>query len=103
MIIGHLILLLGTLVGVVWYVHAFLQIECPSGAATNLGCYSWSFLRLLVPIPSGTVLMRLLLPLLSAFGVEFVVRVWTILYFKPWRMNPKFATENALPSEDDSE
>ena len=102
-IIGNLLLLLGTLVGLGWYVNAFLRLECPFGAAANLSCYGWGLLQLIVPIASGTLPMRLLLPLLSAFGVEFVVRVWVIFYYKPWRTNPKFAAENALPSGGDSE
>ena len=87
-IVGNLLLLLGTLIGLGWYVNAFLRLECPSGAAAKPSCYGWGLLKLIVSIASGTLLMRLLLPLLSAFGVEFVVRVWVIFYYKPWRTNP---------------
>ncbi len=47
--------------------------------------------------------MRLLLPFLTAFSIEFVVRVWITVYYKPWRTNPELAAEKVLPSGDDSE
>ena len=103
-IIGHVVLFIATSVGLGWYVNAFIrQLECPSGAVANLGCYSWGLLQLIVPTPSGTVLMRLLLPLLSAFGVEFVVRICIVLYYKPWRSIHKLTAEDALRSGGNSE
>ena len=103
-IVGHFVLLLATLVGLGWYVNAFTrQLDCPSGAAAHLGCYSRALLQLIMPTPSGTILMRLLLPLLSALSFEFVVRISIVLYYKPWQSIHKLAAEDTLRNGGDSE